>query len=101
MLEEPVPNPEELIQQRREELLDQGYPPGVVNLALEWAEKSAEGTADYFQQPAALFLPRYLADTEKYLKGLGVNEEVDTTRLTPRAGGIDGPQGPAGIVGPP
>jgi len=93
--EEPVSSPEDLIQHRREELLDQGYRPGVVALALEWAEKSAEGSAEYFQQPAAIFLPRYLADTEKYLKGLGVDGEVDTDRLTPRAGGLDGPQEPA------
>jgi hypothetical protein len=84
---------EELIQQRREELLGEGYSPGVVNLAIEWAEKSAEGSSDYFQQPADLFLPRYLLDTEKYLKGLGA--QLDTARLTPRAGGLDGPQGTA------
>lgn len=95
MREGPVVSPEELIQQRREELLDQGYRPGVVALALEWAEKSAEGSAEYFQQPAVLFLPRYLADTEKYLKGLGVDGDLDTARLTPRAGGVDGPQGSA------
>ena len=91
-------SPEELIEHRREELLAQGYRPGVVELALEWAEKSADGSAEYFQQPVTLFLPRYLADTEKYLKGLGLNDgEVDTTRLTPRAGGLEDP-GPADIV---
>ena len=85
-------SPEDLIQQRREELLDKGYGPGVVNLALEWAERSAEGHAIYFEQPTALFLPRYLADTVKYLEGL---LGVDTTRLTPRTGGIDSPEGTA------
>ncbi len=93
MPEEPVSSPEELIQQRREELLAQGYRPGVVELALQWAERSAEGHAIYFEQPAVLFLPRYLADTEKYLKGLGVDGDLDTARLTPRAGGIDSPEG--------
>ena len=91
--EEPVASPEDLIQHRREELLDKGYRPGVISLALEWAEKSAEGSSEYFQQPAALFLPRYLADTEKYLKGLGLDGEVDTARLTPRAGGLESPEG--------
>ena len=88
-----MPEPEELIEQRRGELLALGYRPGVVNLALEWAGQSAEGSGAYFEQPAVLFLPRYLRDTEKYLKGLGVDGDLDTERLTPRAGGLDYPDG--------
>ncbi len=84
-------DPEELIEQRRAELLALGYRLGVVNLALEWAEQSAEGSGTYFMQPAVLFLPRYLQDTEKYLKGL----HLDTDRLTPRAGGVVSPDGQA------
>lgn len=66
-----------MIESRRAELLAQGYPGGVVNMAMTWARNSADGMADYVsasdeQFPGLFiqFLDKYLAEAEKYIKGL-------------------------------
>lgn len=65
---------------RRQELLDLGYRPGAVQIALDWAKNSAESMSQYYSDddhhvPVETLLPRYLKDTEKYLKGLGLEPE--------------------------
>lgn len=74
----------ELVEKRRQQLLNKGYPKGVINMALEWAQNSAAGMATYVHQIDASddedreaekltvkFLPRYLKDTEKYIQSFG------------------------------
>ncbi len=66
----------QLIDARRKELLAKGYQPGIVNLALEWAQGSAQGMSDYVQKMGGdgdlsdQFLPQYLQDCEKWAKGI-------------------------------
>ena len=66
----------ELISNRRKELLGKGYRPGIVNKAIDWAEGSAAGMADYVAQMggndnlADTFLPQYLEDCEKWIKSI-------------------------------
>ena len=66
----------QLIAQRSKELLAKGYHPGIVNLAIEWAQGSAQGMADYVSKQggkdslADQFLPQYLEDCEKWMKGI-------------------------------
>ncbi len=67
---------QELIEKRRKELLAKGYRPGIVDLAMEWAQGSAQGMADYISKqggPDSLadqFLPQYLNDCEKWMKSI-------------------------------
>ena len=74
----------ELIKKRISELLKKGYPAGVVNLAMDWASGSAEGMANYVlkegfsnnedndvEKLAVKFLPRYLKDSENWIKSFG------------------------------
>ncbi len=67
---------EELISNRRKELLDKGYRPGIVDKAIDWAEGSASGMAGYANQMGGdgitsdLFLPQYLVDCEKWIKSI-------------------------------
>ena len=66
----------QLIANRRKELLARGYRPGIVELALEWAVGSAEGMASYVKKQGVdgnltdQFLPQYLNDCEKWMKGI-------------------------------
>ena len=75
---------QELIQKHRKQLLSKGYPPGIVNLAMEWAVGSAQGMATYglgledsdnpgedLEAMANRFLPRYLRDAENWIKAFG------------------------------
>ncbi len=77
-------NREKLIDTRRKDLLKKGYPPGIVQLAMEWAVGSAEGMANYVMQEelasndgtevqamTTKFLPRYLNDCEKWIQAFG------------------------------
>ena len=71
--EEAVPDPRELIEQRRAELVAKGYRPGMVGLAIDWAVNSAEGMANYFGRDGDLglyeqFLPKYLKDAERWIR---------------------------------
>ena len=43
-----MPDPRELIEHCRGELLAKGYRPGMVSLPIDWAVNSAEGMASYF-----------------------------------------------------
>jgi len=74
----------ELISKRKKELLDKGYPPGIVGKAMEWAVGSAEGMATYVNKYAEddnpglsldkltnQFLPQYLLDAEKWIRSFG------------------------------
>lgn len=80
----------ELIDKRRKALLKKGYPPGIVDLAMEWAWGSAEGMANYVRQQgnpedleddtdalALQFLPTYLRDCEKWIKSFGHQPKTD------------------------
>lgn len=82
MTAEPVLDPQEqaeiTVDRRRTELLALGYPPGVVELSIDWARNSSKGMVKYVAQPEtpqavrdliyAQFLQRYLMDTEKWIK---------------------------------
>lgn len=74
----------ELLSKRKKELLDKGYPPGIVNKSIEWAVGSAEGMAKYvsklsendnpgssLNQLTSQFLPQYLSDAEKWIRSFG------------------------------
>lgn len=74
----------ELINKRKKELLKRGYPPGVVDLAMDWALNSASGMAAYVteqdlsgdndndvEKTTVQFLPRYLKDCEKWIQAFG------------------------------
>jgi len=84
-----MPSTRELIAKRRKELLAKGYPPGIVNLAMEWAQGSAQGMANYglslensdnpgedLETMANRFLPRYLKDAENWIKAFGYEPTV-------------------------
>lgn len=66
----------ELLSAKKKELLGKGYTPGIVQKALDWAEGSANGMADYYTggnpSPAMVtsFLPKYLEDCEKWIKSI-------------------------------
>jgi len=66
-----------MLNTRRKELLEKGYPPGIVKKSLDWAVGCAEGMADYVSENGAndklvnQFLPKYLVDTEKWIRGFG------------------------------
>lgn len=75
---------QQLVEKRRKELLKRGYTEGIVELSLEWAQNSASGMANYVLQydlsddndndaetMTVKFLPRYLKDTEKYIRSFG------------------------------
>ena len=74
----------ELISSRKKELLDKGYPRGIVTKSMEWALGSAEGMARYVTKHAAddnpgvsldkltnQFLPQYLTDAETWIRSFG------------------------------
>jgi len=74
----------QLITRRKKELLKKGYPPGIVDLAMDWALNSASGMAAYVTQQdlsddndndvektTVLFLPRYLKDCENWIQAFG------------------------------
>lgn len=74
----------ELISKRRKELLEKGYPSGIVSKAMEWAVGTAQGMADYITKQtendnpggsldslANQFLPQYLNDAEKWIRSFG------------------------------
>lgn len=78
-------NRQQLVDKRRKELLKRGYPPGIVDKSLEWAENSASGMASYVmrydisgdndddaEKLTVKFLPRYLHDAEKYIHAFGI-----------------------------
>lgn len=80
----------ELIKKRRTALLKKGYPPGIVDLAMEWAVGSAEGMANYVGRQgnpedseqdldalADQFLPTYLRDCENWIKSFGHQPKID------------------------
>lgn len=66
----------QLIEQRRKELLAKGYRPGIIEKAMEWAQGSADGMANYISKQggpdglANQFLPQYLQDAEKWIKSI-------------------------------
>ncbi|KKL03675.1 hypothetical protein LCGC14_2623730 [marine sediment metagenome] len=66
----------QLIDARRKELLAKGYQPGIVNMALDWAQGSAQGMASYVKKLGGdgdlsdQFLPQYLKDCEKWAKAI-------------------------------
>ena len=75
---------QQLVTKRKKELLAKGYPPGIVNLSMDWATGSAEGMANYVLQEGfgdddnpdvekltVRFLPRYLRDCENWIKSFG------------------------------
>lgn len=77
-------NRQQLISRRRKELLAKGYPPGIVELAMDWALSSASGMAAYVteqdlsddndndvEKTTVQFLPRYLKDCERYIQAFG------------------------------
>ncbi len=74
----PGPSKSELIANRRQELVAKGFRPGIVGKAMDWAEGSALGMANYMikqggsdgavDKLALRFLPRYLQDAEKWIK---------------------------------
>ncbi|MFH1486569.1 MAG: hypothetical protein ABIH46_10900 [Chloroflexota bacterium] len=80
---------QQLISRRRKELMAKGYPNGIVDLAMSWALNSAEGMANYvLQQDIAdsensdvekmttRFLPRYLKDSENWIKSFGHQPKI-------------------------
>jgi hypothetical protein len=72
-------NKDELIEQRRQELLALGYKPGIVDKAMQWAEGCAEGMASYAvggnrskkAQVVVDLLPQYLNDCERWITSFG------------------------------
>lgn len=78
-----------LIRNRKAELLKKGYPRGIVNKAMDWALGLAEGMARYvgensgndnpevpLDKLADQFLPQYLRDAEKWIRGFGHEPKV-------------------------
>jgi hypothetical protein len=69
----------DLMKARRKELLDKGWNPNTVDIALEWAIGSARGMAGYYIRESGenengaketlvnTMLPRYLLDCEKWM----------------------------------
>ena len=78
-------NRRQLLEARRKELLNMGYRPGIVQKALDWAEGSAAGMAEYVEKMggdgsmADQFLPQYLVDCEKWMKSI-VGEPTQADR---------------------
>jgi hypothetical protein len=76
-----MPTVDELIGKRRKELIDKGYKPGIVGLAMRWAEGSARGVVGYGieaeltaqdrEKFVAQILPRYLNDCETWMQSFG------------------------------
>jgi hypothetical protein len=76
-----MPTKDDLIEQRKKELLDLGYKPGIVEKAMQWAEGCAEGMARYAlgtkgsrtikSQTVVQFLPQYLNDCETWMRSFG------------------------------
>jgi hypothetical protein len=77
-------NRKQMISNRSKELLAQGYPKGIVKKAMDWAAGSADGMADYYASASDdgmdenqkkilsnTFLPKYLADCEKWIRSFG------------------------------
>jgi len=75
---------DKLINKRKRELQAKGYPQGIVDLSMEWAVGSAEGTAKYarkvvgqdnpgedFDSVVDQVLPQYLRDAEKWIQSFG------------------------------
>jgi len=73
---------DDLTSNRTQELIDLGYKPGVVILAVEWAVGCAEGMANYalkggdsesddIEGLILQLLPRYLQDCEKWIQAFG------------------------------
>jgi len=71
----------ELIANKRKQLLELGYMPGIVDKAMDWAASSADGMARYalgradddeasanLEQLIVQFLPQFLNDCEKYMR---------------------------------
>lgn len=88
-LEGKVASRKELIEKRRKVLLNKGYPPGIVNLAMDWAVGCAEGMATYASRSgnpedseedlealANQFLPTYLRDCEKWIQSFGHEPKI-------------------------
>lgn len=84
----PMTSRNELIKKRRQELLEKGFRPGIVDLAMDWAWGSAEGMATYVRKHAisdnpgeqledlaVQFLPQYLNDAETYIRSFGHEPE--------------------------
>ncbi len=84
----PAKNPSqrknELIANKRNELLKLGYKTGIIDVAMEWAVGNAEGIAkrahqDVDEDPSSVdldkltvnFLPFYLARIERYIHSFG------------------------------
>ena len=74
----------QMLSSRKKELLEKGYPPGIVNKSLDWAVGCAEGMAGYvaklpgndndegdLEKFTIQFLPQYLVDAEKWIRGFG------------------------------
>lgn len=72
-----MPNRKQMLSARRRELLDKGYPPGIVNKSLDWAVGCADGMASYASEDgpsgrlANQFLAKYLDDAEKFILAFG------------------------------
>ena len=76
-----MPSRNELIRKRREAFLAQGFKPSIVELAMEWASGCAEGMANYvtkqgegdsgLEELTVRFLPRYLDDSERWMRSFG------------------------------
>lgn len=82
----PPQSKHQLIEARKEELLAKGFRAGLVDKAMDWAVGSAEGMASYAMKISSSdgklekltldFLPRYLEDSEKWMKAfVGEPEE--------------------------
>lgn len=76
-----MPTRNELIKQRKKELLAMGYMPGIVDKAMEWADGCAQGIANYAldlddskserEQLVIQLLPTYLKDCETWIRSFG------------------------------
>lgn len=77
-------NRKQLVDRRRGQLLKKGYPSGIVDLAMDWAQNCASGMASYIldedlggdndksvEQLTVQFLPRYLKDSERWIQAFG------------------------------
>lgn len=91
----PTKNPSqkknELLANRRKQLLALGYMPGIVDKAMDWAASSADGMARYalrqggddaagtkLEDLTVQFMPQFLADAEKYMRAFD-HERGETT----------------------
>lgn len=75
--QDPQKRRDSLISARKKELIELGYKPGIVDLAMEWAVGSAEGMARYGGEAENLvaaankYLPNFLRDVERYMRSFG------------------------------